>query len=309
MNERSSVAPLAGDLVSEFAAAKINLYLHVIGRRPGGYHLIDSLIAFAGVGDRLSTRAADEFSLTLSGPFANELAAGADNLVLRAARALAEAAGAQRAASLTLEKNLPVASGIGGGSADAAAALHALMRLWQVRLPAETLDRLALGLGADVPVCFGRRAAVVGGIGEEIDVVPALPAAGLVLVNPRVAVPTAAVFRALAEKSAGSYGSPAAFRAAREMPREAGALARLLRACRNDLTEPAIALAPAIGTVLSAIAATRDCLLDRLSGSGATCFGIYPGAAAAQAAALALARDHPQWWIAAAPLLADANCV
>jgi 4-diphosphocytidyl-2-C-methyl-D-erythritol kinase len=280
------------DRLSEAAPAKINLYLHVTGRRDDGYHLLDSLVVFAGVGDTLSAVAADTLSLELRGPFAAGLAAEPDNLVLRAARSLAAAAGVAGGAALTLDKCLPVASGIGGGSADAAAALRLLCRLWQ--LPgAGLLSELALQLGADVPVCLTGQPARMGGIGERLERAPMLPAGGLLLVNPGVAVATAEVFRA----RRGGWSSPAV------LPlgwATASVMAADLRGLRNDLQSAAISLQPSIGAVLAALEATPGCLLARMSGSGATCFGLYGDRETANEAAEAL--PDPEWWRWAGPL-------
>jgi 4-diphosphocytidyl-2-C-methyl-D-erythritol kinase len=277
------------DRFAEAAPSKINLYLHVTGRRPDGYHLLDSLVVFAGAADRLTAEPADALSLALTGPFAAGLEAEPDNLVLRAARALAEAAGLPPRARLTLEKNLPVASGIGGGSADAAAALRLLAGLWEVTIPAATLHALATKLGADVPVCLASRPLRMQGIGEILSPAPALPGCGLVLVNPGEAVATPAVFRARTAPFSPEATLPSAWPDAASM---AADLARLT----NDLEPPARSLCPAIDTVLAALAATPDCLLARMSGSGATCFGLYPTHAEAQSAARTLAQSHPTWW-------------
>ena len=302
--------------LSEFAPAKVNLYLHVTGRRADGYHLLDSLAVFCPVGDWLHASPAETLSMTVEGPFGAALAGEADNLVLRAARALGGTAGAR----IVLEKHLPVASGIGGGSADAAAALRLLSRLWgyspAAALTAPTpapgapgpalppivgapiasapitplpiaLAPIALALGADVPVCLASRPARMGGVGETLRPAPALPPAGIVLVNPGVALATAAVFRA----RTGELSAPAELPAAWA---DAAAMAGDLATLRNDLQPPAIVLCPVIGAVLAALEAAPGCLLARLSGSGATCFGLFPDAAAAAAAARALAR--PGWW-------------
>jgi len=262
------------------AAAKVNLYLHVTGKRPDGYHLLDSLAVFPAIGDSLTVETAKTLSLTITGPFGATLAAEPDNLVLRAARRLNPTGGA----ALRLEKNLPVASGIGGGSADAAAALRLLARLWKLETP---LHDLAASLGADIPVCLASRPARMSGIGELLHPAPGLPPFGIVLVNPGIAVPTPAVFRA----RAGTF-SPAA-----ELPASwptAAAMVKTLAQLTNDLEPPAIALAPVIGDVLAALRALPNCLLARMSGSGATCFGIF--ATAAQAAAAAAAITRPGWW-------------
>jgi 4-diphosphocytidyl-2-C-methyl-D-erythritol kinase len=272
---------------AEFAPAKINLHLHVVGLRPDGYHLLDSLVVFAGIGDRLSVSAADRLSLSLTGPFAAGLAAESDNLVLRAARALAARAGIEPTGALMLEKNLPVASGIGGGSADAAAALRLLSRFWG--LPPAVSDPLAAGLGADVPVCVAGVPALMSGIGEILAPAPAVPDIGIVLVNPGVAVATPAVFRA---RSA-AFSDPARFAA--NGWRDADSLVAALRATQNDLEPPARLLAPAIGAVLDTLTATPGCLLARMSGSGATCFGLFPGPEAARTAAGTIIRDG--WWV------------
>ena len=277
------------------ARAKINLYLHVVGRRADGYHLLDSLIVFAETGDKIAAAPAAELSLKIDGPFAGKLVADADNLVLRAARGLQELTGTKAGAAITLTKNLPVASGIGGGSADAATTLQALAALWKVIPDQDALAKLALGLGADVPVCLAGRPSFIGGIGEEIMPAGKLPAAHLLLVNPGIATPTPAVFKTRTGgfSPAGRWSEP---------PRDAAALAHALGERRNDLTEAAIRVTPAIRDVLAAIAATRDVLLTRLSGSGATCFGLYATAEAAAVARDAVRAAHHGWWAVAAPI-------
>jgi 4-diphosphocytidyl-2-C-methyl-D-erythritol kinase len=272
---------------SEFAPAKINLHLHVVGRRADGYHLLDSLVVFAGIGDRLTVSPADRLTLSITGPFAAGLEAGADNLVLRAARALAEQAGINPTGALALEKNLPVASGIGGGSADAAAALRLLCRFWG--LDPSLPDQLAGALGADVPVCVAGVPALMSGIGEILAPAPVLPDVGIVLVNPGVAIATPAVFRT---RSA-AFSDPAHFPAGGWT--DAEALATTLHTTRNDLELPARQLAPAIDDVLDTLATIPGCLLARMSGSGATCFGLFPHPAAARAAAGSINRDG--WWV------------
>jgi 4-diphosphocytidyl-2-C-methyl-D-erythritol kinase len=273
--------------LSEFAPAKVNLHLHVVGRRPDGYHLLDSLVVFAGIGDRLTVSPANELSLSVTGPFAAGLDGEPDNLVVRAARALAEAVGIRATGRLILEKNLPVASGIGGGSADAAAALRLLCRFWGLQPGAS--GKLAAGLGADVPVCLDGRPALMSGIGEVLAPAPALPELGIVLVNPGVAVSTPEVFRA----RLGPFSNPACFES--DAWPDADSLVAALDATHNDLEAPARSLAPAVGDALNALAANPGCLLARMSGSGATCFGLFPTPAAASAAARALGRDG--WWV------------
>lgn len=275
--------------VEAFAPAKVNLTLHVTGVRGDGYHLLDSLVAFAGVGDTIVVSRDQVLSLEIDGPMAAGLDAGNDNLVLRAARFLGD-----EGAAVRLTKILPVASGIGGGSSDAAATLRALAQLWQRDLPASALTAV---LGADVPVCLEARSRRMGGVGDQLSEVPRLPPVWLVLVNPGVAVPTADVFRALANKD----GSP--------MPgtlppwRDAEEFAEFLKSQRNDLEPAARTIAPAIGDVLEALRAADGCLIARMSGSGATCFGLFAEEVTAGKAAEIISIERPDWWVQAAPLL------
>lgn len=273
---------------TEFAPAKINLTLHVIGRRADGYHLLDSLVVFAGVGDRLSAVLSDLPSLAVTGPMAAGLTGESDNLVLRAARLMGVPA------RITLEKVLPVSSGIGGGSADAAATLRLIARMTGRALPGAAE---VLALGADVPVCLAGRAARMSGIGEGLAEVPPLPEAWVVLANPRVAVSTPAVFRALAR--ADNAPMP------REMPRLRGVaeLAAFVAMQRNDLEAPAMAELPVIGRVKAALSAQSGCRVARMSGSGATCFGLFDDPLSARAAAQAIRAAEPAWWVADAPLI------
>ncbi len=277
------------------ARAKINLYLHITGRRSDGYHLVDSLIVFAALGDTVEVRGDDGLSLAVEGPFAAAIPHGGDNLVLRAAQALADAAGVKARARIRLIKRLPAASGIGGGSADAAATLKALGELWNVRPPGEDLDKLALALGADVPVCLHGTPAFVGGVGEEIVLAPPLPDVWMVLANPGIPVATADVFR----HRSGPYSPPARFQAT---PADTGALAALLAERRNDLTDAAVSLAPAIAHVLAHLESLSGALLARMSGSGATGFALFADAAAAEAAAAGLRAAQRSWWVAATRL-------
>ena len=275
----------------EAAAAKINLYLHVVGRRDDGYHLLDSLVVFAGAADRLSVVPDPALRLSLSGPFAASLLPdAADNLVLRAAARLRGGLGGP-GAHLTLDKHLPVASGIGGGSADAAAALRLLHRFWaRDDIGHEALHRLAASLGADVPVCLAGRAARMQGVGEILLEAPVLPdRLGLVLVNCGEAVATPAVFRA----------REPGFRPAAALPRgwdDARALAASLASLSNDLEPAARRLCPAIDGVLAWLRALPGSRLARMSGSGATCFGLFDDADAARRA-LAAAERPDGWWV------------
>ena len=273
--------------VTDFAPAKVNLTLHVTGQRADGYHLLDSLVAFAGVGDSVTVAAAPALSLAITGPMGAMLPVTDDNLVLRAARAMAATA------QITLHKVLPVSSGIGGGSADAAACLRALARLTGQALPGP--DQV-LALGADVPVCLAGTPARMTGIGEALGPVPPLPAAWLVLVNPGVAVSTPAIFRALARRD--NAPMPAS------LPRlkTTADLAAFVAMQRNDLESPAIALQPVIAQVKTALTAQPGCMLARMSGSGATCFGLFADPLSANAAARALQAAQPGWWVADAPM-------
>ena len=278
-------------MATEFAPAKVNLALHVTGRRADGYHLLDSLVVFAGVGDRLSLADAPALTLAITGPQAGALPVTEDNLVLRAARAMGEAA-----AAITLEKVLPVASGIGGGSADAAATLRLIARHRGRALPPP--DQV-LALGADVPVCLSGRAVRMTGIGEGLVPLPhALPPAWMVLVNPLQAVSTPEVFRALDKRD----NAPL-----RDLPRlrDAAELAAWVGMQRNDLEAPAMRLLPVIGQVRAALSAQQGCLVSRMSGSGATCFGLFPDPLSASAAARAIRAAQPAWWVADAPVLQD----
>jgi len=279
-------APRPAGRDTEAAPAKVNLALHVLGRRPDGYHLLDSLVVFPGIGDRLEAEPAAGLSLSLAGPFAAGLGAGADNSVLRAA-ALLRPPG--RGAALRLTKALPVAAGLGGGSADAAAALRVLARLWGVAPPSAAA---ALRLGADVPVCLAGRPARMRGIGEALAPV-VLPPFWVALANPGAPLATAAVFAGLERRDGAPLPEPPGFA-------EAGALFAWLAAQRNDLEAPARARAPAVDAALAALTAQPGCALARMSGSGATCFGLFAAEAPARAAAAAIRRAEPRWWVAAA---------
>ena len=291
---RTDPSEAAGSHIT--APAKLNLYLHVTGRRDDGYHLLDSLVVFAGACDILRFAPADDLSLTLDGPFAGALADQDDNLVLRAARLLAERGGVAARAAIHLEKHLPVAAGLGGGSADAAAALRGLAALWKLSPGPDELAAMALTLGADVPACLTGRATFMGGIGESLEPPPALPEAHVALVNPGVGLATATVFGA----RHGAFSEPARFC---EAPVDAMALAGLLAERANDLEGPARRVCPAVATALETLGAEPGCLLARMSGSGATCFGLFADGGAAAAAVRHMAAERPNWWFAAAALL------
>lgn len=271
-----------------FAPAKINLALHVTGQRPDGYHLLDSLVVFARFGDRLTLRAASRMALTVVGPFAEGVPTDASNLVWKAARQIG------LSAEIVLEKNLPHGAGIGGGSSDAAAVLRVAHQfgLQPVGDPAE--------LGADVPVCLSSAPQRMQGIGDLLSRAEGIPPAWVVLVNPRVVLPTSAVFAAL-----GRRDNPALPPTWPAWP-TARALADWLSEQRNDLQAPACALKPVIGEALSAL---RPALLARLSGSGATCFGLCGDEAEARALAAQIAAKYPGWWVQAAPVMCDGEAI
>lgn len=266
----------------EFAPAKVNLALHVTGRRADGYHLLDSLVVFPGVGDDLEASLADNLSLSVEGPHADGLD-GADNLVLRAAR-LFESVGA--GARISLYKKLPVASGVGGGSSDAAATLRLLSRLWGVPLPSQ---QRILSLGADVPVCLAGVPARMSGIGDLLEPIH-LPSFSMVLVNPGIQVSTQAVFQGLESRDNPALSRLPALGNVSDM-------CRYLNGQRNDLEQPAVKLCPAIGGVLEALRARPGCGLSRMSGSGATCFGVFADRNAANDARRVLSGEHPDWWV------------
>ncbi len=277
---------------SERAPVKVNLSLLVTGRRADGYHLLDSIVVFGPAFDVVHARAAAELSLAIAGPFAAGLGGGQDNLVLRAARALADWAAIEPRAALLLEKRVPVASGVGGGSADAAAALRLLCRLWRCSPGADALSALALHLGADVPVCLDSQPARMTGVGDGLAPLPPLPRCGLLLANPGVALATADVFGA----RAAAFSPPA--RLPREWP-DAASLAAALAALGNDLEAPAMRLCPAVAGVLARLRALPGCLLARMSGSGATCFALFATPAEAETAAAVL---PGAWWRSAGAL-------
>lgn len=286
----------AGSSVTVLAPAKINLFLHIVGRREDGRHELESIFAFADIGDRLRMAPADDFSLALTGPFAKDLSAG-DNLALTAAKALAARVGSGAfPVELELEKNLPVAAGIGGGSADAAAVLRGLSALWGSALAADQLFDLALSLGADVPACLAGVTARVTGIGESME--PSLRSADkfhAVLVNPLLPLSTAAVFQRYRASSV-DFSQPLVQWPDGGPEEFLGALA----GCRNDLSEAATTEAPIIGHMLGVLEMQQNCRLARMSGSGATCFALFDDRASAELAAQGLRADRPEWWVTVA---------
>lgn len=268
------------------AYAKVNLWLNVVGRRADGYHLLDSLVAFVDLADTVEARPHDRLSLEVTGPEGVALAGEADNLVLKAARLLAERAGVPARASLSLAKRIPVAAGLGGGSADAAATLRALADLWRLALPEDALFEIAGALGADVPMCLAGRTALAGGIGDRLEPVPPLPSAAILLVNPRVALLTREVFAA----------RRGPFSAARPLPprwRDGAELVAALAERGNDLADAAMSLQPVVAEVLDVLRHSADVRYAAMTGSGATCFALYDTLAAARRAAASVPEG---WW-------------
>ena len=288
----------SGEL-TEFAPAKVNLTLHVLGRRADGYHEIESLVAFADVGDRLTLQPGKQLDLAVQGPTGAAAGAAADNLVLKAARALADRVKGLRLGRFVLDKQLPVAAGLGGGSSDAAVALRLLARANGLGLHDERVRAAAQATGADVPVCLEPKARMMRGIGELLSDPMTLPEIAAVLVNPGVAVPTKDVFAALAAPVLAGPPEPDEFIA---IDTDAASLVPLLTGRRNDLQPPAIKLRPVIADVLRALEGSTNCLLARMSGSGATCFGLFGSAAAADEAAQRMQAAHPGWWVRATKL-------
>jgi len=279
-------------LIREFAAAKVNLALWVGALREDGYHPVDSIVVFADWGDQLSVAPADDLSLRISGPEAADLSAGEDNLVIRAARALANAAGCEPAGQITLEKHIPAGAGLGGGSADAAAALRAFNRLWELDWPLDMLAGIGAEIGSDVPACVWSQPLRMTGRGERIRPIDAWPDFPALLVNPRLPVATGPVFLAFDTMPA---GTGAAFRPTADTGREA--ILESLRTATNDLTDAAMSVQPVIRDVLTALGAAGEADLVRMSGSGATCFAIYAAAKERDAAAARLTAEHPDWLV------------
>jgi len=279
------------DVLSQTAHAKINLTLRVTGKRADGYHELESLVVFADVADTLTLEPAGHVGIEVRGPFADVVGAAGDNLIVKAHDRLAALVPALKGGRFILDKHIPVAAGIGGGSADAAAALRLLARLNELSFDDARIMTAALQTGADVPVCVGSRACVMSGIGERLSPPLDLPPLPALLVNPRVAVATRDVFAALARQSL-----PQQAQRLGEVPRGFDALIDYLEGHGNDLTEAAIACAPVVGEVLAALRALPGVRLARMSGSGATCFALFATPAQAEAAARAL--GDRGWWVA-----------
>lgn len=285
------------DVITLLAPAKLNLYLHVTGRRKDGYHELESLVAFADIADRIMIEPAAEFSFRIQGPFAAAFSASerdisqhSQNLVVKAVWACAGLARKKPDFRITLIKNLPLASGVGGGSSDAAAVLWGLASYWGLPVQTELFHNMALSLGADVPVCLGCRPVCMKGVGDVLETAPFIGEAFIVLVNPGVFCETKQVFSLFKQD----------FRATQSMPEELAAfddLVSFLTGCHNDLTPYAQALCPEIVPVLDSLQAISACALARMSGSGATCFGLFEDEFEALEAARIIAQDHPHWWV------------
>lgn len=277
------------------AHAKVNLALHVTGQREDGYHLIESLVGFADFGDQISAKLTDENSFEICGPFAPALKDEDENtnLIIKARNALAEFASENgieiKPVSLVCEKNLPVASGLGGGSADAAAALNLLIKLWELEIADEELDQIALNLGADVPMCLASKPLIAKGIGEELTSVRSFPKCHIVLANPLVAVSTPLVFKSLITKQNGALNARAKIENFDE-------LITVMEDNRNDLQQPAIQHCSEISDCLEALLKTEPACA-RMSGSGASCFALYNNENKARAAAQTIISDHPNWFV------------
>jgi 4-diphosphocytidyl-2-C-methyl-D-erythritol kinase len=287
-------------LLTDRAPAKINLTLHVLGRRADGYHRLESLVAFSRSGDTLSFLPGDTLKLVISGPTAPAAGDLGDNLVLKAARHLAERVEGLRLGAFHLVKNLPVAAGIGGGSSDAAAALRLLACANSLALDDPRVIAAAAATGSDVPVCLAARARMMSGVGETLGPVLDLPALPALIVNPRQALATKDVFARMnlavdAESGFGPHPNIA-------VGLDAAALIALLKKGRNDMEDAACVLAPVIGDMLAILSAAPGCKLARMSGSGATCFAIFPDCRAVAKARRSILAAHPGWWAKAAIL-------
>lgn len=277
-------------MLTRFARPKVNLFLHVIGKRDDGYHLLESLVCFPkSGGDKLWIEPAADLRLTSSGPYSENMGASTDNLVVKAAKLLQQEFGVSKGAHIHLQKNLPAASGIGGGSSDAATTMHLLNEFWQLGASLDTLAQLGAGLGADIPVCLQAEAAMMEGVGEKVTPVGNLPALFILLINPGMSVATPTVFKALnrmgESRNAFDYNALSS-----------GEFIENLRSSKNDLEAGAIGLVPEIENALQALRGCAQAELVRMSGSGATCFALFKTEAAANAACKKINKEHPKWW-------------
>lgn len=279
--------------ISRQARAKINLDLLITGRRDDGYHLLDSLVVFADYGDQISVSPAQKLTLNITGPFAAGLDGEGDNIILKAARLLQDKFDIHQGADIKLVKNLPVSSGIGGGSADAAATLHALAELWNIEGGKPDLESLPLSLGADVPVCMVSKTLQMSGVGERLRPVDLNFPLYLLLVNPGVSVSTSDIFRARAARKADLSQR-------RVLPDHIASLDQLrgfIGCAGNDLVQDACGAAPEIELALEQICQGDACVISGMSGSGATCYGIFASFEASQRQAVSISRDYPGWWV------------
>lgn len=276
----------------EKAPAKINLFLHITGRRAGGYHALESLIVFADFGDQVQISPAEDFAFEITGPFAADLHSQneGDNLVVRAAQGFAALARKPLKLRIVLEKNLPPASGIGGGSSDAAATIRGLEKFWDVKADETLLQALLLRLGADTPVCYSGRSSFVTGLGERVQTIRMAQDIPALVVNPLIPCPTQAVFRAFQASFSPALSLTADLTAH-------NSLLTFLQTTRNDLSGAALALCPAIGEITAALRAQNGVRFCRMSGSGASVFALFDERTQAAEAAAALRRRHPAWWI------------
>ena len=284
---------MVSNKISRLARAKINLDLLITGRRDDGYHLLDSLVVFADYGDEISVRPAQDLSLSISGPFAAGLKGESGNIILKAARMLQDKFNIYQGADIKLVKNLPVSSGIGGGSADAAAALHALAELWNIEGGNPDLGDLSLSLGADVPVCMVSQTVQMSGVGERLRPVTLNFPLYLLLVNPGIAVSTAGIFRARTARKA-------VFSPERELRDHIGNLDQLrdiISSAGNDLEQDACEAAPEIGHALAQIRHGDGCVASGMSGSGATCYGVFTSPEMAHGKAVHISGNFPDWWV------------
>ncbi len=289
MNFRGNSFRSPSKVISMAAPAKINLYLNIIGKLNETYHELDSLVGFATYGDKVFVRDCEDFRLEISGPFSQMLPPEKNNLVIKAAKELARETNYARGAYIKLVKNLPISSGIGGGSADAAATLKALNRLWGIKLKKEDLMTVGLKLGSDVPVCVKGKPARIGGRGEKIFSFEGFPKCGILLVNPRVPIPTIDVFKTFQ----GKYSNYV------EIPKinDIEALIEFLSTQKNDLQETSVKIAPVLQVILNILSDEPNCRLARVSGSGATCFGIFNDEHSAALSARAISSRFKEWWL------------
>lgn len=271
------------------APAKINLFLHITGKRPDGYHCLESLISFADIGDEVTLEAADDFILRIDGPFAGQLPETSDNLISDAFKRLSAETGHPLNVAVTLTKNLPIGAGIGGGSADAAAAIRLLLKHWNIFVNEEVLNPFLLSIGADVPVCFANQTSFVSGIGEVVEPMGLIEPIPALIVNPGSFLSTPEVFK----QGVAQYSHPIKY----IVPTSKDELMAFLKAQHNDLEVPAIACLPVINEVLRKIQEQQGCEFARMSGSGATCFGLFETKEQADLAGKEIRKQHPEWWV------------